>query len=113
MKDRYIIYISYSALITIMFLVLVFKKTPTTVIDYDKIIKGYEVVIDSLKADIASIRVQNNKLFTKIESIKSSFPDRRKELLQINKEIKKINELYKKNTYRDSTDNSLISRLSR
>lgn len=113
MKDRYIIYISYSVLVFIMFLALVFKKNPATVVDYDKIIKGYEVVIDSLKADIAGIRIQNNKLFTKIESIKGSFPDRKKELLQINKEIKKINELYKKNTYRDSTNNSLISRLSR
>ena len=113
MKDRFIIYIVYSALVFIMFLALVFKKSPKTVIDYDKIIKGHQIVIDSLRKSIRDIGVQNKQLFMKIESIKSSIPDRKKELLQIGKEIKKINELYKKSNYRNSSDSALISRLSR
>jgi hypothetical protein len=49
----------------------------------------------------------------KLEDLKNSIPDRKKELLQINNEIKKINELYKNTNYRDSTDVALIQRLSR
>ena len=113
MKDRYIIYIIYSALTVVMFLIIVFRKPQEDIIDYDRIIEGHQVVIDSLRSSIRDMQLQNKELFLKIEDIKSSIPDRRKELLDINKEIQKINELYKNSNYRDSTDNALIRRLSR
>jgi peptidoglycan hydrolase CwlO-like protein len=113
MKDRYVVYMLYSVITFVMLLIIIFKKPQENIIDYDRIIKGHQVVIDSLRGSIINIQLQNKELFIKIETIKSSIPDRRKELLQINKEIQKINELYKNSNYRDSSDVALIRRLSR
>jgi peptidoglycan hydrolase CwlO-like protein len=110
----HIVFMVYSVLVVILVLALVFRKpVVSSGIDYEKIQHDYRVSIADVKSKIDSMAKQNEKLFVKLQDLKSSIPDRKKELLQISKEIKKINELYKESNYRDSTDNALIQRLSR
>jgi predicted nuclease with TOPRIM domain len=97
-----------------MLFFIVFKKpVVNSDIDYDRIQKGYKISIEEIKQKVDSISKQNKELYVKLQEVKSSIPDRRLELLKIGKEIKKINELYKDTNYRDSSDVSLIQRLSR
>lgn len=110
----HIVFVVYSVLLVVLLFALVFRKPiVNSNIDYEKIQHDYRISIADVKVKIDSMAKQNEELFVKLQDLKSSIPDRKKELLQISKEIKKINELYKESNYRDSTDNALIQRLSR
>lgn len=110
----HIVFICYSVILIIMLFFIVFKKPIVNdIIDYDRIQKQYKVSIADIKVKVDSISKQNKILFLKLEEVKSSIPNREKGLLEISKEIKKINELYKYTNYRDSSDITLIQRLSR
>jgi hypothetical protein len=114
MKDKFnLLYVVLLFIIIVLINVLIFTPKNTVSFDYEKIENSYLISIKELKQQIDSVAVLNKGLMLKLEDLKNSIPDRKKELLQINNEIKKINELYKNTNYRDSTDVALIQRLSR
>jgi predicted RNase H-like nuclease (RuvC/YqgF family) len=114
MNDKFnVLYVVLLFVIIVLINILIFTPKDTASFDYERIENNYLISIKQLKQQIDSVATLNKDLMLKLEDLKSSIPNRKKELLQINNEIKKINELYKNTNYRDSTDVALIQRLSR
>ena len=69
--------------------------------------------INVLKYEFDQLQNENLVLYNKIDSIKFMIPDTRKNLDEISKEINKLQNAYTTTNYSDSSDISLIRRLSK
>ena len=69
--------------------------------------------INVLKYEFDQLQNENLVLYNKIDSIKFMIPDTRKNLDEISKEINKLQKAYTTTNYSDSSDISLIRRLSK
>ena len=69
--------------------------------------------INILKYDFDQLSNENTVLYNKIDSLKFAIPDHKKNLEKISREINKLKNAYTTTNYSDSSDISLIRRLSK
>jgi peptidoglycan hydrolase CwlO-like protein len=114
MSKTDIAFIVQSGIIIILFLVIIFKKpAKQNEVDYDRIKKSYVDNIKAITVKIDSINKKNNLLVHKIDSLKKIIPNHKNILNNISEQIDSLNEKYQGINYNNSSDSTIISRLSR
>ena len=114
LTNTHLVFISQSAIVLILFFIVIFKKSPEPIpFDYDRIKDDMQSSIETLEKEFLLLSEENFILYNKMDSLKSKIPNTENSLRRINEEIKKLNEKYTVSDYRDSSDVALIRRLSR
>ena len=113
LSATHIVFIVQSILLLILFFIIIFRKEPEPYINYNKIRMNMQETINVLKYEFDQLQNENLVLYNKIDSIKFMIPDTRKNLDEISKEINKLQNAYTTTNYSDSSDISLIRRLSK
>ena len=111
-----ILVIVQSVLIAILFIVLVVipkEQVNEDKIEYERITKDFERVIEDMKINISLIKAETKVVIHKIDSMKADLPKQRRYLNKIQKDIKNLNDAYIYRNYSDSAAAILIERLSR
>ena len=109
----HIIFIVQSVLLLILFFIIIFKKQPEPYINYNKIRMNMQETINVLKYEFDQLQNENNVLYAKIDSLRLSIPDNKRNLDRISEEINKLKNAYTITNYSDSSDIALIRRLSK
>ncbi len=114
MSKTDIVMIVQSCMILVLFIVVVTRKQPEpATIDYNRIKNSYIENIQLINSKIDSIDKSNGFLLAKIDSLKQIIPNYKNTLNNISNQIDSLNESYKYVDYYNSSDSSIISRLSR
>jgi peptidoglycan hydrolase CwlO-like protein len=113
LSATHIVFIVQSILLLILFFIIIFRKEPEPYVNYNKIRMNMQETINVLKYEFDQLQNENLVLYNKIDSIKFMIPDTRKNLDEISKEINKLQNAYTTTNYSDSSDISLIRRLSK
>ena len=113
LSATHIIFIVQSILLLILFFIIIFRKDPEPYINYNKIRLNMQETINVLKYEFDQLSNENTVLYSKIDSMKFLIPDNRRNLERISREINKLKNAYTTTNYSDSTDISLIRRLSK
>ena len=86
----HIIFIVQSVLLLILFFIIIFKKQPEPYINYNKIRMNMQETINVLKYEFDQLQNENNVLYAKIDSLRLSIPDNKRNLDRISEEINKL-----------------------
>ena len=113
MKFFNYVIIAQTALILILFVWLVLYPKKEKEVNYDVIKQQNKEVIAELKNQLKEIQQQNIILISKIDTLKTKIPEHKQKLKVINEKINNIKNNFQTYNYTDSSDQYLISRLSK
>ncbi len=113
MKFFNYVIIAQTALILILFVWLVLYPKKEKEVNYDVIKEQNKEVIAELKNQLKEIQQQNIILISKIDTLKTKIPEQKQKLKVINEKINNIKNNFQTYNYTDSSDQYLISRLSK
>ena len=108
LSTTHIIFIIQSVLLLILFFIIIFRKSPEPYINYNQIRMNMQETINVLKYEFDQLSNENTVLYSKF-----FIPNNKKNLEKISREINKLKNAYTTTNYSDSSDISLIRRLSK
>jgi len=113
MKMINYVLIAQSTLILILFVWLVLYPKKENEVNYDKIRQQNEQIIQQLQKQLEQLQEQSKIIALKLDTLKIKIPKEQIKLNVINEKINSIKNNIQTYNYTDSSDQYLISRLSK